>query len=383
MSKSRCVNGKMGHRRSARCPRHNERFLKTVDVRTAHRLAPSAPSQGKDPDLLAPWKLGTTLISGGPCGDVAGQGVHRDFNGRWTDDTFAIDFGECGPDDYGREVVAAHSGVVRVAGYDPDYGWTVVIERPSDGLATRYAHLTRDLRVRVRAHVAAGETLGTIGTSGLGNIPGKVGGNVKARAHLHFAVYSGRRPHSGVEITSVAGRKPCDNCRIKAVPVESSDDPLPPTVPPPAPAPPPPAPPAPQSPVKHYECLDEQSPLSRSLDRTDAPYPQKFTTAGSVITQVLLKLKSLDSVDRSVSVGIYTQPTASAANLLGEQTVFAPFVEGSAPEVQATFDKQIETAPGTDLYLLVKSLDRPVTIYMQHSGTAAVGCLIGAILGRK
>ncbi|MEA2497559.1 MAG: hypothetical protein QOJ29_5470, partial [Thermoleophilaceae bacterium] len=97
----RCAKYKRGQRRARRCRRHNERSLPTLDVTRTQVVAPSAPRQGKDPDLLAPWEPGVKLVAGGNCGDVEGQGAHRDYGGKWTDDRYAIDFGVCGKTDYG------------------------------------------------------------------------------------------------------------------------------------------------------------------------------------------------------------------------------------------------------------------------------------------
>lgn len=314
-----------------------------------------------------------TLVSGGPCGYAPGEGAHRDYEGKWTDDSSAIDFGVCGDGDYGLSVRAAHSGFVRVAENDPDYGWTVVIERSDRKLATRYAHLKRRLLVRLGERVVAGEPIGEIGNSGLGRF--------KRAAHLHFAAYGSRKRHGAVDIASVAGQKPCDNCAIEAESENASDNVPPPSQPPAAPPPPPPtAPSGLPSPVEHYQCLDEQSPLSQSLDANQW-HPQQFMTKGSVINQVLVYLRSNDSLRRLVNVGIYTQPSISAAYRLREQAVFAPF---DRTEVSVDFNPPITTAPGVDHYLIVTSVERPVSIFRRH-GLMGVepDCLIAVIKGLK
>jgi Tol biopolymer transport system component len=242
----RCARPKHGRQPQRKCRRHDERKLRTIDATKSSKVAPSAPRQGKDPDLLAPWEPGVTLISGGACGDVAGKGAHRDYNGKWIDDRFAIDFGVCGSADFGVRVVAAHSGFVKEALFDADYGWTVVIERSLNRLATRYAHLAKRPDVGLGDHVRGGEVIGRIGYSGLGGF--------KRQAHLHFVAYRSRGKHAGQRIGSIAGLKPCDDCRI-----ESTSDappgldlifqpPAPPVLLPAPPAPPPPPPPPPPAP---------------------------------------------------------------------------------------------------------------------------------------
>ena len=238
----RCPRPRRGKRSQRKCRQHDERKIGTVDATKTSKVAPSAPKQGKDPDLLAPWEPGTTLVSGGACGDVAGQGAHRNYSGRWIDDRFAIDFGVCGSADFGLRVVAAHSGIVKQATYNADYGWTVVIERSHNDLATRYAHLAGRPSVGLGDRVRGGEVIGRIGYSGLG-------GETKKQAHLHFAAYRNRGKHAGQRIGRIAGRKPCDNCKIEA----TSDGPLGPDFiflppPPPPPVPPPPVPPPPVPP---------------------------------------------------------------------------------------------------------------------------------------
>lgn len=189
-----------------------------MDATKTPKAAPNAPAQGKDPKLIAPWQTGTTLISGGSCGDVGKSTAHVDHGGRWTDDRHAIDFGVCGDDDYALPVLAAHTGFVRIARSDPDYGWTVVLER-EDGLATRYAHLKENPRLRLGSRVTQGDVIGRIGYSGLGGISAK-------HAHLHFAAYRSRRLHAALPVRSINGKEPCEGCEILSGP-DSAVEPRP------------------------------------------------------------------------------------------------------------------------------------------------------------
>lgn len=76
----------------------------------------------------------------------------------------------------GRPVHAAGNGVVRMAGWNGDYGLFVEIEHGGD-VRTRYAHLDR-LWVRKGQRVEAGTPLGPMGSTGRVTGP-----------HLHFEVY--------------------------------------------------------------------------------------------------------------------------------------------------------------------------------------------------
>ena len=166
--------------------------------------------------FLAPWPAGKTMVVGGRCGYFYNRRSHRDWGARWGDDRFAIDIGVCGGGDAGTPVLAAHSGIVRVAKADPAYGKEIVIEVGDDlgsvypdGLATRYSHLGR-LTVREGELVLTGQQIGTIGHSG-------EGGGPRRNAHLHFVAYSGRGPHAGLRPAPMAGVLPCDRCRITSL----------------------------------------------------------------------------------------------------------------------------------------------------------------------
>jgi len=76
---------------------------------------------------------------------------------------------------YGTPVEAAASGKVVLAGWDGGYGRCVLIDH-GDGLATRYAHLSR-IDVSLGEQVSRVEVIGNVGESGNADGP-----------HLHFEV---------------------------------------------------------------------------------------------------------------------------------------------------------------------------------------------------
>jgi murein DD-endopeptidase MepM/ murein hydrolase activator NlpD len=80
------------------------------------------------------------------------------------------------PADAGAPIAAAGPGRVAFAGWrDIGWGFTVVIAH-GDGVRTLYAHLSR-IDVHVGDRVAAGQTIGAVGATGLATGP-----------HLHFEV---------------------------------------------------------------------------------------------------------------------------------------------------------------------------------------------------
>ena len=82
---------------------------------------------------------------------------------------------------YGRDVRAAASGVVTFAGEQGGYGTSVTV-RHSDGLETRYAHLSAT-DVREGDTVSAGQVIARSGNTGRSTGP-----------HLHFEVRQNGRP---------------------------------------------------------------------------------------------------------------------------------------------------------------------------------------------
>jgi len=77
----------------------------------------------------------------------------------------------------GTSVLAAEKGTVTFAGKHPRYGNLVIIVH-EQGTQTRYAHLDT-IQVQQEQSVKAGETIGTVGSSGKPNLN---------QPHLHFQV---------------------------------------------------------------------------------------------------------------------------------------------------------------------------------------------------
>ena len=85
----------------------------------------------------------------------------------------------------GSAVRAVAEGNV-VSVYEDDMlGWTVTIEH-ADGCVTHYANLAEELAVQAGDRVEAGQTVGTVGKTALGE--------VGSASHLHFAVYKNNVP---------------------------------------------------------------------------------------------------------------------------------------------------------------------------------------------
>jgi len=83
----------------------------------------------------------------------------------------------------GSPILASKSGRVSYAGIDRGYGWYIEIQHP-DGLATRYAHMTR-LSVSGGDWVVAGQPIGLCGKSGNADDP-------RIQPHLHFEIRHGK-----------------------------------------------------------------------------------------------------------------------------------------------------------------------------------------------
>jgi murein DD-endopeptidase MepM/ murein hydrolase activator NlpD len=81
----------------------------------------------------------------------------------------------------GSPILAAAHGVVSFAGRKAGYGNCIEIDH-GDGLVTRYAHMSA-FRARFGEHVAAGQVIGAIGSTGRSTGP-----------HLHFEVRINDRP---------------------------------------------------------------------------------------------------------------------------------------------------------------------------------------------
>ncbi|HEY8339567.1 MAG TPA: M23 family metallopeptidase [Egibacteraceae bacterium] len=81
----------------------------------------------------------------------------------------------------GTPIRAARGGTVSFAGVRGGYGNLVIIDHP-DGTQTRYAHQDA-LQVQVGQRVAAGQVVGTVGSTGMSTGP-----------HLHFELRRGGDP---------------------------------------------------------------------------------------------------------------------------------------------------------------------------------------------
>ena len=80
----------------------------------------------------------------------------------------------------GTQIHAAAAGKVSFAGYKPIYGRTVIIDH-AGGRQTLYAH-TQDIYVKVGDRVYTGQTIATVGISGITTGP-----------HVHFEVRVGNK----------------------------------------------------------------------------------------------------------------------------------------------------------------------------------------------
>src|SRR3954469_7025893 len=86
----------------------------------------------------------------------------------------------------GTAVVAAREGTVRFAGTVGDSGLTVGVRTADQRYDTSYLHLS-SIAVRRGQHVAAGQRLGAVGTTGRRSA---------ARPHLHFGVRDAGSRHA-------------------------------------------------------------------------------------------------------------------------------------------------------------------------------------------
>jgi len=100
----------------------------------------------------------------------------REFGGRASFHT-GIDIAV----DYGTPVQATGNGVVVGSGWQPGYGWSVLIHHPL-GYSTLYAHLSETI-VEVGEAIKTGDPVGFSGSSGRSTGP-----------HLHYEVWLDGRP---------------------------------------------------------------------------------------------------------------------------------------------------------------------------------------------
>lgn len=332
-----------------------------MNVADDPKLAATAIPGGNDPDLLAPW-AGRRLVAGGPCGYYRGQGDHLDFGERWTDDHEAVDFGVCGAGDVNVPVVAAHDGVVRIAERDPNYGWTVVIERSPGQLATRYAHLRDRPAVRVGQTVVAGARIGAVGYSGLG-------GQGAAQAHLHFVVYSGRGRKAGRRIVFLARQRVCNDCSIEPRTFRPGEE---------------------LKPVDHYACEPGGSPEGRQLQRGQRQ-SFAFKAAGSQVTGGSLWLTAFPGDPHRATLGVYSQPDLDPASRVGTEVSIeaaVPQTMGVRADVSFMFNPPLAVIPGKPLWFLISAAeDSAVTYHVAGFDSASgspEGCgVVGRLVGTE
>jgi murein DD-endopeptidase MepM/ murein hydrolase activator NlpD len=155
----------------------------TTDRSAAQHLAPSGVDprlDGRDQYSVAEeWSVNGLVVASGAVRPVDGTiPTAGGFGGR-----HVAGCGACSTDHHGLDFAAASGtpvhavlpGVVVSAGSEGGYGLSVVI-RHADGLATRYAHLSR-IDARAGQTVAAGTVVGRVGSTG-----------VSTGSHLHFEV---------------------------------------------------------------------------------------------------------------------------------------------------------------------------------------------------
>jgi len=96
--------------------------------------------------------------------------------------------------DYGTPVRATADGIVTRAGRDGGYGNLIEL-RHANGIRTRYGHLSGLARgLRLDGHVAQGETIGFVGSTGLSTGP-----------HLHYEFLINGRPANPQRTNAGAG----------------------------------------------------------------------------------------------------------------------------------------------------------------------------------
>jgi murein DD-endopeptidase MepM/ murein hydrolase activator NlpD len=84
--------------------------------------------------------------------------------------------------DCGTPVVAAHTGVVKSAGYSDGYGYYVVLRGNGTRFDFVYGHMKGSSRVGRKHEVKAGQRIGSVGQTG----------SDSGVCHLHFELWKGR-----------------------------------------------------------------------------------------------------------------------------------------------------------------------------------------------
>ncbi len=136
-------------------------------------------------------------------GDEGTVGSHKDWGGKYMDDSMALDFAQAGCNSYGKSVFPVAVGTVldvtTVSDNHHGYGNSVLVDHGGD-IVSRYGHLSQ-LAVEVGDIVDPWTVIGAVGNTGY----------VKGSAcpdhpgtHLHLAVYEGGEaispfPLAGVE----------------------------------------------------------------------------------------------------------------------------------------------------------------------------------------
>ena len=196
-------------------------------------------------DVITPYRNGT---------DPYASGQHR-----------GIDIGAPA----GTPVVAAAGGEVRFAGTAGSSGLTIGV-RTSDGYDTSYLHLS-SLAVRTGAHVAAGERIGMVGTTGTRSA---------AAPHLHFGVRDAGTRHDYRDPLAFLPPPPAARA---PEPPPTAHAPVPEPAPPAAaPAPAPHSQPAPRRAPRGAPALRRAPHPAQGPRRTPHPAPGRRRTPHSV-----------------------------------------------------------------------------------------------------
>ena len=140
----------------------------------AEARAAQAPAAG--PELLVCRPVDGAVVQGYSMDRLAYNATTRDWRTHAGMDIAAPE---------GSEVRAAAEGTVLAVFTDDLLGRTVTVEH-ADGWVTHYANLAEEAAVSAGDRVEAGQVLGTVGRTALGEIG--------SEPHLHFAVYRNNVP---------------------------------------------------------------------------------------------------------------------------------------------------------------------------------------------
>ncbi|HSB53702.1 MAG TPA: M23 family metallopeptidase [Gemmatimonadales bacterium] len=137
-----------------------------VALAAAVLAAPASATQQYRYPLSGPHNYGNL--------DVTGFGVKRGDGSIHTGQDIIA---RCG-----TPIVAAHSAVVKSAGYSAGYGNYVVLTGQGTRFDFVYGHMKGRSRVGVRRTVKAGQRIGSVGSTGTDS----------GVCHLHFEIWKGR-----------------------------------------------------------------------------------------------------------------------------------------------------------------------------------------------